>query len=224
MRKSIRNTQGRSGGTQFIRTARVVIGASAIALLMACSSEPLTAPAAGTSSKTLLSGLLGGVTSLVTNVTGLLRSTVVVAPISRSQTFDRTGGQLSIPELGFSLNVPADAIPGTTLTITVTAVPGKIVAYNFEPHGTQFRKPLTFTQELRGTNWLTSLLRPQLSGGYFRDESQLDQTRGTALINESFSALINNNSVSFDITHFSGYMVSSGRSGGESESLDASMQ
>ncbi len=221
MHKGIGSTQGKSSRTRFVRAARVVIGASVLALFAACSSEPLTAPAAGTSSKTSLSDLLGAVPSLGTKVTGLLRIKLVGTPISRSQTFDRTGGQLSIPELGFSLKVPADAIPGTTLTITVTAIPGKLVAYDFEPHGTQFRKPLTFTQALGGTNWLTSLLRPQLSGGYFRDGSQLNQTNGTALINESFRVLIDNNAASFDITHFSGYMVSSGRS---SESPDSSME
>lgn len=210
MRKGIRSMPGRSSRMRLVRAARVVIGASALALFAACSSEPPTAPVASASSRTVPSGLVGGVARAVTNVTGLLRTTAVVAPISRSQTFDRTGGQLNIPELGFSLTVPTDAIPGTTLTITVTAIAGKMVAYNFEPHGTQFRKPLTITQALRGTKWLTSLLQPQLSGGYFQNESQLNEQNGSAQIDESFRALINNNAVSFDIWHFSGYMVSSG--------------
>ncbi len=215
MSKGQRFMQSFTGRTRALRAAHSLMGACAIALIAACS-EPVTAPVAGTPSQAARRGLVGGVTGSVTNVMGLLRTTPVVSPISRSQTFGRAGGKLSIPEVGFSLKVPANAIPGDMLTITVSVIPGKMIAYNFEPHGTQFLVPLTFSQELGGTGWLTNLLRPQLSGGYFKADSQLNQTNGTALINESFSAVINNNSVSFDITHFSGYMVSSGRSDSDS--------
>lgn len=221
MNEAPRSTNQSSRRTRFVRTTRVLFGAAAIGLLAACSSESVTAPTPVQPSNGLIGDLLGTVNNLLGTVTGLLRLTPVNAPVTRSQTFDRNGGQLNIPELGFSLKVPAGAIPGQTLTITVTAIPGRMVAYNFEPHGTQFLKPLTISQQLQGTNGLLGLLiRPNLAGGYFKSDTQLNPLTNTAVINESFPIRINGTTASFDISHFSGYMVSTGRSSAPSEELD----
>ena len=85
-----------------------------------------------------------------------------------------------------------------------------MIAYDFQPHGTKFLKPLTFRQDLSGTTWGTSLIKV-LNGGYFKSTSQLDQARGVALLDELLPAVTLDRRVSFSINHFSGYMVSSGR-------------
>lgn len=109
---------------------------------------------------------------------------------------------------------------GQMLTISVTALAGQMVAYIFEPHGTKFLKPLTVTQDLSGTNGLLGLqTRPNLSGGYFKSESQLNTRTNTAVIDESYRIITDGSTASFDITHFSGYMVSTGRSA-PSEEMD----
>ena len=216
MSKAPRSTHLSSGRSRFLRTTRVLLGAAAVGLLAGCSSESLTAPAAAQPSNGLIGDLLGTATSTLGTVTGLLRLTPVITSVTRSRTFDRNGGQLAIPELGFSLKVPAGAIPGQTLTISVTAIAGRMVAYNFEPHGTKFLKPLTISQELTGTNGLLgSLISPDLLGGYFKSDSQLNPLNNTAVIDEAFQIRTSGSTASFDIWHFSGYMVSTGRSAPE---------
>ena len=197
---------------RFARTTRLSMGAAAIGLLAACSSESLTTPTARPNND-LTSAPLAIVTGTVTNVTGLLRTNPVLVAVTRSRTFDRNGGQLDIPELGFSLQVPAGAFRGDTLTVSVTAIRGRMVAYNFEPHGTTFLKPLTFSQQLLGTNGLVGTqFRTDLAGGYFKSDTQLNTTTNSAAIDEVFGIMFNGTTASFDIRHFSGYMVSTGRS------------
>ena len=87
-----------------------------------------------------------------------------------------------------------------------------MVAYDFEPHGTVFKRPLVFMQKLTGTDWLRVLLSGRsLSGAYFKDTKQVDKKNGSAMVDQTYGASIFNESVSFSITHFSGYMVSTGR-------------
>ena len=205
---------------RIFRATRLTIALATLGLLSACSPDVPTAPAAVERSNGLIGSVLGTTTGTLTQVTSLLRSSELATPITRSRTFDRAGGLLEIPELGFSLSVPAGAIPVESLRITVTAVAGKMVAYDFEPHGTKFLMPLTFTQELSGTNGLSSLLLgATLSGGYFKSNTQLNVSGGTALIDESFSVLLRGTSASFKISHFSGYMVSTGRSSAPAEEM-----
>jgi len=202
----------------------MLIGTASIGALAACSTDRIAAPVAVERSNGLVGDALKGVTDGLKNVKGLKRDKRVDAPITRSATFTKAGGALSIPELGFTLTVPAGAIPGQSLRISVTALPGKMVAYDFEPHGTTFLQPLTFSQELRGTDALLGLLTgPDFGGGYFKSQTQLNHASGTAVIDESFGVRLNRGTAAFDISHFSGYMVSTGRSAPSDESsLDGS--
>jgi hypothetical protein len=202
------------------RTARM-IAVTAIAFTAACS-DSLTAPtqsAETTRSNGLLSsvgGLVGGLVNGLIPAKALARNMAVSAPVSRSVTFTRQGGAIELAELGLRVDVPAGAIPRDTMTITVTAVPGKMVAYEFQPHGTKFLKPLVFRQDLSNTTWSNSLIK-LLHGGYFKNASQLNHASGTALLNELLPAVTLNRHVTFKIDHFSGYMVSSGRHSADSD-------
>ncbi len=194
------------------RRMRVTVLVTTAAILAACSAEPTMAPEL-TASRGLLGSTIGRLGNTLSTVTGLLRIVPLSRPVTRSVTVTRNaGGELHIPETGLRLSVPAGAITTDRLTITVTALPGRAVAYEFQPHGTQFAKPLVFSQELGATSWLLSVLKPSLKGGYFKDADQLNTQTGVAEIDEELAATVLDGKVRFDIRHFSGYMVSTGRS------------
>jgi len=142
-------------------------------------------------------------------VKGLTRVTPLAQDISVSAVIGSKGGTISIPGAGLTLVVPPNAVR-SNVTFTATALAGKLVAYEFQPHGVTFAVPLQFTQDLRQTSlvgWLTS---PLMRGAYFENESQLDQGSGTALVNELLPATVDllRFRVRFGINHFSGYLVS----------------
>ena len=64
------------------------------------------------------------------------------------------------------------------MTFTITAYAGNVVAYDFQPHGATFLKPLTAVQQLGHTNWkslgLPARLLPEQEGDYFADASQIE--------------------------------------------------
>jgi hypothetical protein len=206
MKQSPSTTRSRSA-----RAFTAAVGVAAISVMAACSTETVTDPD-GAARAGLLGGTVGVLTNTLSAVTGLLRLTPLSQPVTRSVLVTRrAGGELRVPETGLRLTIPAGAIAKDTMTITVTALPGRLVAYEFEPHGTQFAKPLTFSQDLSATSWVLSLLKPSLGGGYFKNASQLNTQTGVSQVNEELVARLEAGRVSFDISHFSGYMVSTGR-------------
>lgn len=205
----------------FTSRAASILAISALVVTTACS-DSMTGPSASADLKRsngLLSDLGGSVSALVNSlipVKALMRSTPVTTTVTRSVKFTQAGGSIQIAELGLRVDVPQGAIPRDTMTIIVTAVKGRMIAYDFQPHGTQFRKPLVFRQDLTNTTWGNSLLGV-LNGGYFKSTSQLNQTTGTAMLDELLPAITLNRQIQFNINHFSGYMVSSGRQSARSE-------
>ena len=142
-------------------------------------------------------------------VRGVTRATPLAKDITVSAVIDAKGGTITIPEAGLTLVVPPNAVSAKT-TFVATALAGKLVAYEFEPHGTRFAVPLQFTQDLKKTSLLTALTAPLMRGAYFTDDGMLDQTRGLALVTELIPATVDllKGRVSFPIKHFSGYLVS----------------
>jgi hypothetical protein len=198
-----------------------------LALMLAvagCSTEHTSAPSMAPSinasavgrSSSLLGGLLGTVGTItstlgLTPVNGLQRTRPLPAAITVVQTIGAEGGSLSIPEAGVTVTVPAGALASPT-AITMTARAGSLVAYDFEPHGIVFARPLGFSQSLRGTN-ATILQVPLLRLAYYADGSLLGQTGG--LVSELLAGTVNLLTWTFtsDIKHFSGYLVACGRGG-----------
>jgi hypothetical protein len=194
---------------------RVGAFALALSLAAACSSEhtaPTTPQLAPTAASASLLGTVGSVVGTTLPVLQLVqtlqRTTALPADVAVTQTVGAGGGTLSIPDAGVAVTVPAGALAAPTI-ITMTARAGTNVAYDFQPHGIVFAKPLTFTQTLGGTN--ASLLSSTgMQLGYYADDSQIGET--TALVSELIGGTVNWLSQTFTsrIGHFSGYVVSCG--------------
>lgn len=187
-----------------------------------CAVDRATAPQPlPQASGSLLGGLLGTVTGVVTttvNIVGSLlqvnvlqRDQALSQPITRTVHLYHSSGTIQFPETGLTVYIPAAAIGDTAATISVTAIPGNMVAYDFEPHGAKFAVPLVATQTLSNTSWSGS----SVTAGYFADDSQLDPSTGTALLNQLLPTSIGWNRVTFGIPHFSGYLISTGRTGAQ---------
>lgn len=142
-------------------------------------------------------------------VRGVTRATPLANDIAVSAVIGKNGGTITIPEAGLTLVVPPNAV-SADVKFTATALAGRVVAYDFQPHGTKFAVPLKFTQDLRKTSLLTALTAPLLDGAYFADASNIDQKTGVALISELLPATLDllRFRVGFDIRHFSGYLIS----------------
>ncbi len=210
--------RNRSKRNRISRNIGAVVAAATLGLAAACSSDSVTAPQMNHNSDGGLTGIIGGTVSKLLNVTGLMRDNPLRAAIVRSAVItQKDGGTIKIDGTGFELNIPKGAIPVASMTITVTALPGAMVAYDFQPHGTKFLLPLSIRQDLNGSNWNHLGFQGVVKGGYFKDISQLDMSSCTALLDETFPVTVSSSRLSFNIMHFSGYMVATGRADAPAE-------
>jgi hypothetical protein len=149
---------------------------------------------------------------------GLLRSKAIKA-LSVTQVVSRDGGTITLPSAGLTLEIPAGAFDAPTMTFTVTALAGMTVAYDFQPHGTVFNVPLRVIQSLSQTNLKNTTPKPgfvsEWNGAYFDQAASIDQKTGVAIVSELLSVdtsvIWSRNEISFGVSHFSGYMVCTGR-------------
>jgi hypothetical protein len=140
---------------------------------------------------------------------GLERLTAASTPLTVSKRFTaKDGGTLALSDLNVKLTVPKGALPRDTMTITMTVIPGKIVAYDFEPHGAKFLKPLTLSIDVKATKH--SLKKSPLFGGHFTANTEVDPAKGTAWITEVISASLRGNILTLNPWHFSGWMIMTG--------------
>jgi hypothetical protein len=180
------------------------VGFAALLAVAACGDQPtVTAPVASApAQRTILS------TPATVNV--VTRNTPLALPLSASKTIGILGGTISVPGAGIMVVVPALALTSST-HITVTALAGNQVAYEFEPHGITFRLPLVVTQSLVGTSAQGTLLSI-MKAGYFQSESDLDPVHGTGVVSELLNVQVGllGTVATFPVFHFSGYLVASG--------------
>jgi hypothetical protein len=173
--------------------------------ITAPASPPVAAPAAA--SRSLLGTFLGQTTT----VTPLLRKTPI-ASVTASATIGPLGGVLALPGAGLTVVVPPLAVTKPT-KMSVTAVAGSTVAYEFEPHGIKFTVPLVATQSLKGTQAQSggSINPLSLFAGYFPDSKQITSVSELLDLNVN---VLGQTSV-LTIWHFSGYIIATGRSSEE---------
>ncbi len=120
------------------------------------------------------------------------------------------GGSIEIDKAGVTITFPRHAVAQET-RITVRALAGNAVAYEFEPHGLTFAVKPTIEQDLDKTNW-KQVINANLEGVYFADPTSLNRSLGEADADEMFVATTKGDrTLSFSIAHFSGYLVSSAR-------------
>ena len=173
---------------------------------------PSAAPSAGKSATTTTSTstTTTSTTTAATAVNGLLW-TKAVTQTTVSAVIGSAGGSLSIPN-GIKLTVPKGAV-SSNVTFSITRLPGNVVAYDFQPHGTKFAVPLQLAQPTLGTNLFQLDPAKSIDGGYVADLNTIDQTAGTAVVNEFRPTLVAADKawVNFTVDHFSGYIVSWGR-------------
>jgi len=143
----------------------------------------------------------------------LKRTYPLAQDITRSITLFQQGGVIDIPEAGFHLNIPRKAIGNDPVTITVTAIAGDNVAYEFYPKGMVFKSAINMTQALDSTTWYGNEGNTKLEGGYFRTRDDLEQGDSVAVIYEFIPVTVtaSGNRVHMPIKHFSGYVLASGR-------------
>jgi hypothetical protein len=140
-----------------LRTTRfraVLLGALIVSF--GCSDLPTAPTPEVAPSNGLLGDLVGVVTGTVDGVVKL--ATAVLSPVFEreeplrydevvTQTIGRDGGVIRLPRAGLTVTVPRGALTSPT-RITVTAPAGDLLGYEFAPHGLQFKKPVTLTQEV----------------------------------------------------------------------------
>jgi len=195
--------------------ATLALSLVAAVTLSACADGP-AAPASGLAAQSaqLDRGGVPAHNSPSTVPSSLLRSTPLARDITAYAVIGPTGGELQIPEAGMKLEVPAGAVQAPTV-FRATALAGSAIAYDFGPSGS-FPVALTVKQDLKGTNFDKQPV-DALIAAYVPDISTVNRATGTAKGSEPRETTPDRGSPSklkFTVTHFSGYMVSTGRSFG----------
>jgi hypothetical protein len=203
----------------------------ASAVVAGCSDRITSAPEAPAvqPNHSLLGGLLGGVIGTVGKLLNIVVSLVARPAALQNDivwSFDAgPGGTLSANRAaGLSIAVPPGAL-SQTVHITVTVKAGKVYNYQFQPEGLQFAKPVILTQDVSDNNSLLGGLVGGLLGGggnsttlrgayYSASTLQYDPNTGQATVNELEPTVAIPGYVSFQIKHFSGYVVASCNGGG----------
>ncbi len=148
----------------------------------------------------------------------LKRTSPLAADLTASAEVGAAGGTIEIPGAGVTVVFPAGAVQaplGETVQISVTALAGDAVAYDFQPHGIQFAVPVHVLQNLSGTRAAHDPLSVG-AGAYFPDASSLNPLAGTVQVTELRPTFVNlvTGTVDFSIAHFSGYTLSGNKDGG----------
>lgn len=174
--------------------------------LVSCSTSEPVAPSAVAPPPAAAHSLTGLLSSPVT-VQPLQRTVPLPSNISASAYIGALGGTISIPSAGLTVVVPPLALMSRT-HVTVTALAGSNVAYEFAPHGIRFLVPLVVTQSLKNTEAQTGgLVNPlSLKAGYFPDSSNV--TSVTELLGVDVNLL--DQAAVFTVWHFSGYILAGG--------------
>jgi hypothetical protein len=189
---------------RFRALSTLIVALAATTLAAGCGSDTATAPSARVAPPTTASHSLLGLLSAPTTIHPLLRTTPLRSNISQTVTVGLLGATVNIPGAGFSMIIPALAAPLGT-KITVTALAGSNVAYEFAPHGLKFLLPLLATQSLRNVqNPANGLLSLQL--GYFPDSAHVTTVTELLDVNVNLLGL----TATSTIWHFSGYIFAGG--------------
>jgi hypothetical protein len=143
----------------------------------------------------------------------LKRAGRIAEGLARSATIGPDGGFLVLREAGLLVVVPRGALSETTV-ITATALDGKSIVYDFQPHGLTFATPIFVVQTVSNTELAHKKKRPDVWGAYLDHGTDDLLADGSGLFAEIFPAYYsgtgNTALLIFTTTHFSGYAMGSG--------------
>jgi hypothetical protein len=120
------------------------------------------------------------------------------------------GGELRLDAAGVKVVFPPGAVR-TATTLTMTAVAGEVVAYDFQPH-TTFYMPVMIQQDVTLTTSEVSSLPRLMYGGFYGatlDSSFVDATRTRVKVHETQLGYVDvaRKQIKIFVGHFSGYIL-----------------
>lgn len=122
---------------------------------------------------------------------------------------DGEGGWLGVREAGIAVYIPDGAVAQEEIDITLEALAGDNVAFEFSPHGLTFQKPIKIRVSVQNTEaeYMLGLGLPNgpingMIGVYY--ELNIN---GQAVPLENFQIHWNNGWLEFWTNHFSGYAI-----------------
>ncbi|HEV8233946.1 MAG TPA: hypothetical protein VGP84_05085 [Gemmatimonadaceae bacterium] len=194
----------------------------ALGAAYACHSDSTLAPSASSGSSLSAGTAQSGrrdVDPATVTVVALRRNFNLPVDVSASAVIGPHGGEIDLWASGARIVFPAGALSAPT-RITMTAKAGWNVAYEFSPHGIVFNVPVTVQQDLNWTSFASGN-DGMVRAGYYPDSlsaalvgPSLSIARVSELRRADLDRPLNPNIATFDIFHFSGYILSSGFVGG----------
>lgn len=174
-------------------------------LIASCAAPDLVDPTAPVTTVTDVAGF---------QLQAVTWNTPLEAPLTVSQTIDPSGGTITIPQTGLTIEFPAGSV---TSSVTITVTPDdKYVAYKMEPAGTQFLKDVRVTQLLNTTSVFGVPLISGLYAAYVADDGvnlsgvlPVLELEPSSTIFSLLSPLLPQAEV-WTIRHFSRYILASG--------------
>ena len=194
--------------TNVLRATPVVTVIALALAAGACTDSPTS-----TAASSAPTALRKEIVSPPQTATVLKRTKPLSRDFTASVVVGPTGGAINIDSAGFHLNIPKSSLYGSKpITITVTALAGDEVAYQFSPHGLKFSKPISATQDLTYTTWYGHEGTDKLTAVYYASDSLLNVVEGTVTVAEMFPTTVNatGNRVHWGVPHFSGYVIATG--------------
>jgi ZU5 domain-containing protein len=194
------------------RLGNLVTLGFAVSLFTACGGDTSTAPQAGLTVPTAPQYSKGVKLPKPEKYTPVQRVKSLDRDEVGSATVTLFGGVIVLPNSGLSIVIPPGAAPiGTKISVTSHA--GKNVAYEFEPHGTQFLVPLLAVQNLRviDPKSLGALTLTGVGVGYAPDPTLPTTVTELLSVNVDLGMMI----AVTPLWHFSGYIFVGGRSAEE---------
>ena len=194
--------------------------AALVALVAAVACADSSAPSAPVVQPSLARGSAGGSYSQTYVASGrVLHRTAWENRDVTTSTYlepDR-GGSIEIKSAGLRVEFPKGAVSAPT-RVTVTAFGGNKVVYEFGPHGTRFLVPIVIEQDLKNTRAFDDgALAGDLFGGYTPSGLSDVGTDGTVNVSETFAVELTPDHerasrwARFQTSHFSGYVLASGK-------------
>jgi hypothetical protein len=137
------------------------------------------------------------------------RPTPLRHDVTRSAVIGSWGGVISMPQEGLNLVIPYGALD-EDVEITVTALAGSKIAYELQPHGLRFNKPVHL--------WIAKDAATRVEGVYGIYFAY--DLSGSVHVFEYLMPLLEEFWFILETDHFSGYALASGSR--KSRSLDSS--